>query len=63
MTDETTLVLPPGYADWLTGIKQSIQGARQRAALAANGEQIGLYHHIGREILGRQETSRAGAPA
>lgn len=61
MTDGTALVLPPEYAAWLAGIKQSIQGARQRAALAANGEQIQLYHYIGREILARQAQQGWGA--
>jgi predicted nuclease of restriction endonuclease-like (RecB) superfamily len=46
--------LPADYADWLTALKLRIQGARQRAVLAANAEQIRLYHDIGREILDRQ---------
>jgi len=50
----TRLILPPDYADWLTGLKQRIRSARQRALLAANEEQIRLYHDIGREILDRQ---------
>jgi predicted nuclease of restriction endonuclease-like (RecB) superfamily len=50
--------LPSDYADWLAHLKQRIQGARQRAVLAANEEQIQLYHDIGREILDRQ--SRQG---
>jgi predicted nuclease of restriction endonuclease-like (RecB) superfamily len=48
------LTIPADYADWLTEIKQRIQGARQRAVLAANEEQIRLYHGIGVDILGRQ---------
>ena len=48
------LTLPPDYADWLISLKRRIQGVRQRAALAANDEQIRLYHEIGREILDRQ---------
>jgi len=54
-------VLPVGYADWLVSLKQRIQGARQRAVLAANEEQIRLYHDIGREILDRQRWRRWGA--
>lgn len=52
--------LPADYADWLTRLKQRIQGARQRALLAANNEQIRLYHDIGREIFGPPEPSGLG---
>jgi predicted nuclease of restriction endonuclease-like (RecB) superfamily len=55
------LALPADYAAWLTDLKGRIQGARQRAALAANSEQIGLYHDLGREILERQEQQGWGA--
>lgn len=55
------LALPAGYADWFRGLKLQIRGARQRAALAANAEQIRLYHHIGREILERQQREGWGA--
>ena len=47
-------VLPADYGVWLASLKQRIRGARQRAVLAANGEQIRLYHEIGRDILERQ---------
>jgi hypothetical protein len=53
--------LPADYADWLTALKRRIQGARQRAVLAANAEQVRLYHDIGREILSAA-VSRAGVP-
>ena len=52
--NKTPLALPPDYAQWLTSLKQRIRGARQRALLAANDEQIRLYHDIGRDILKRQ---------
>jgi predicted nuclease of restriction endonuclease-like (RecB) superfamily len=55
------LPLPADYADWLTSLKFRIQGARQRALLAANAEQIRLYHDIGREILERQSRQGWGA--
>ena len=55
------LILPSDYADWLTSLKQRIQGARQRALLAANAEQIRLYHDIGRDILERQSQQGWGA--
>ncbi len=57
----SALALPADYAQWLTSLKQCIQGARQRALLAANGEQIRLYHQIGREILDRQSRQGWGA--
>jgi len=56
-----TLSLPAGYAAWLAEIKQRIQGARQRAVLAANAEQIRLYHAIGLDILDRQRRQGWGA--
>lgn len=55
------LALPADYADWLTSLKQRIRSARQRALLAANHEQIQLYHEIGREILDRQSQQGWGA--
>lgn len=55
------LSLPPDYGKWLTSLKQRIQSARQRALLAANDEQIRLYHDIGREILDRQSKQGWGA--
>ncbi|MBX3751320.1 MAG: DUF1016 family protein [Opitutaceae bacterium] len=58
---KTTLSLPAGYVDWLADIKQRIQGARQRAVLAANAEQIRLYHGIGLDILDRQRRQGWGA--
>jgi DUF1016 N-terminal domain len=55
---KSVLVLPADYTRWLTSLKERIKGARQRALLAANDEQIRLYHDIGRDILDRQ--SRQG---
>jgi predicted nuclease of restriction endonuclease-like (RecB) superfamily len=55
------LTLPPDYSDWLSSLKQRIQGARQRALLSANGEQIRLYHEIGCDILARQSRQGWGA--
>jgi predicted nuclease of restriction endonuclease-like (RecB) superfamily len=53
--------LPLDYPGWLAEIKGRILGARQRALLAANAEQIRLYHHIGRSILERQQREGWGA--
>jgi len=55
------LTLPSDYAAWLASLKQRIQGARQRVLLAANDEQIRLYHDIGRDILERQSEQGWGA--
>lgn len=55
------LQLPEDYADWLAGLKKQILGARQRAVLSANQEQVNLYHRIGCEILERQERHGWGA--
>ncbi len=55
------LPVPAGYSDWLRDLKLRIQGARQRALLAANAEQLQLYHHIGRELLDRRDRDGWGA--
>ena len=57
----SSLVLPADYGQWLASLKQRIQGARKRALLAANAEQIRPYHDIGRDILERQSRQRWGA--
>lgn len=61
MKDKPALPLPADYADWLASLKSRIQGARQRALLSANAEQIHLYHDIGRDILERQSRQGWGA--
>jgi len=43
------------YAVLLTSIKERIQTAQVRAAVAVNRELVLLYWGIGREILARQE--------
>ena len=53
--------LPADYGPWLADLKQRIQGARARAVLSANAEQIRLYHDLGREILTRQASQGWGA--
>jgi predicted nuclease of restriction endonuclease-like (RecB) superfamily len=58
---KNALILPADYADWLVSLKQRIAGARQKAILSANQEQIKLYHDIGREILDRQTNHGWGA--
>jgi predicted nuclease of restriction endonuclease-like (RecB) superfamily len=58
---KTDLILPTDYADWLNDLKRRIAGARQRALLSANKEQIQLYYEIGRDILERQSREGWGA--
>jgi predicted nuclease of restriction endonuclease-like (RecB) superfamily len=55
------LPIPADYAAWLADLKSRIAGARARAALAANAEQIALYHDLGRDILVRQGREGWGA--
>jgi predicted nuclease of restriction endonuclease-like (RecB) superfamily len=58
---KTALTLPTDYAHWLSSLKQRIRGARQRALLAANDEQIRHYHDIGCDISDRQSRQGWGA--
>lgn len=58
----TGLISPPeGYADWLADLKTRIHTAQQRATLAVNRELVGLYWHIGCDILARQAVQGWGA--
>lgn len=61
MSDNVQPVLPARYAEFLTEIKQKIQGAQLRASLAVTRELVLLYWQIGREILERQQRERWGA--
>ncbi len=56
-----SIVLPDDYPKWIASLKKRIAGARQRALLAANSEQIHLYHDIGKDILERQTVKGWGA--
>ena len=53
-SNQSGMILPPDYGEWLASLKQRIQRARSRAVLAMNQEQIRLYHSIGQDILERQ---------
>jgi predicted nuclease of restriction endonuclease-like (RecB) superfamily len=57
MSEDARGIAAMAYVDWLASLKARIRGARQRAALSANQEQITLYHVIGRELLARTERS------
>ena len=52
---------PAGYADLLASIKQRVQTAQVRAAVAVNRELILLYWQIGQDILRRQRLEGWGA--
>jgi len=54
-------VIPAGYAAWLASLKARIASAPRRAALAANEKLVRMYHHLGTEILQRQERQGRGA--
>lgn len=58
---KTNILLPVDYTDWISSLKKRIAGARQRIVLAANEEQIRLYHEIGRDILEKQDHQGCGA--
>lgn len=47
-------LLPQGYEEFVRQLKERIQAARVRAALAVNRELVLLYWEIGRDILARQ---------
>ena len=52
---------PQGYATLLANLKERIQTAQVRAALAVNRELVLLYWGIGREILARQSEEGWGS--
>jgi predicted nuclease of restriction endonuclease-like (RecB) superfamily len=52
---------PAGYAELLASIKQRVQTAQVRAAVAVNRELLALYWQVGRDILRRQQEEGWGA--
>jgi predicted nuclease of restriction endonuclease-like (RecB) superfamily len=54
-------LLPEGYAELLSQLKERIRAAQFRASLAVNREMVLLYWQIGRDILHRQEREGWGA--
>lgn len=54
-------IIPRDYTTWLTSLKSRISSAQQRASLSVNQELVRLYHHIGTEILERQNRQGWGA--
>jgi predicted nuclease of restriction endonuclease-like (RecB) superfamily len=55
------LSIPDDYPELLEQLKTRIRAAQVRAALSVNRELVGLYWHIGHEILARQQTAGWGA--
>ena len=53
--------MPENYGNWLADLKNRIQTAQQRAALAVNRELVLLYWQIGQDILQRQTEQGWGA--
>ena len=51
---KTSSPIPADYPAWLAELKSRIRDTRLRAALTVNSELMGLYWHIGRDILARQ---------
>lgn len=51
---DALVVVPAGYAEWLTDVKARVHAAQQRAALAVNVEVMQLYWQLGRDILDQQ---------
>ncbi len=60
-SETSTADLPPDYTGWLASLKQRIQSAQQRAALAVNRELVLLYWQIGQDIVARQQAQGWGA--
>lgn len=48
-------IISKEYTAFLDGLKERVSQSRYKAARAVNNELILLYHHIGTEILQRQE--------
>ncbi len=45
---------PEGYAEWFASVKARIHAARQRAALAVNGQMLRVYWEIGHDLSRRR---------
>jgi predicted nuclease of restriction endonuclease-like (RecB) superfamily len=54
-------LLPKGYVELLSQLKERIRSAQLRAAVAVSHEMVILYWQIGRDILARQEHEGWGA--
>lgn len=52
---------PPGYVEWLAGLKTTIRGERLRITLSSNAAMVMLYWELGRSIREKQEQEGWGA--
>jgi predicted nuclease of restriction endonuclease-like (RecB) superfamily len=57
----TAEVIPKGYSEFLSELKERIKTAQIRASLAVNREMVVLYWQTGRDILDRQKEHGWGA--
>jgi len=53
--------LSPEYGSWLSGLKQQIAVARQKAGLSLNEALIKLYWHLGAEIIEKEKKANWGS--
>jgi predicted nuclease of restriction endonuclease-like (RecB) superfamily len=60
-TNQPAFMPPDGYEEFLHDLKERIQQARLKAALAVNRELILFYWQLGRDILERQNQAGWGA--
>ncbi|MGB3570591.1 MAG: PDDEXK nuclease domain-containing protein [Phormidesmis sp.] len=61
MSSQPSFIPPDAYADFLSNLKDRIQTAQVKAALAVNKELVLLYWEIGTDILQRQKTEGWGS--
>jgi predicted nuclease of restriction endonuclease-like (RecB) superfamily len=59
--NDSEQVLSPEYGSWLSGLKQQIAIARQKAGLSLNEALIKLYWHIGSEIIEKEKAANWGS--
>jgi len=58
--DRQLAVAPDWYPEFLAAVTARISTGRRRAVAAANGELVGTYWSVGREILARQDAEGWG---
>ncbi|WP_049728279.1 PDDEXK nuclease domain-containing protein [Dorea sp. D27] len=57
---EIGFVVTNEYKEWLTAIKEKIRSSQIKASVKVNRELLGLYWHIGADIVERQKNARWG---
>lgn len=61
MNKKSSTFTPEGYNEWLNQLKNDISHTQQKAVQTVNQALVQLYHHIGQEILQRQQHQGWGA--